>query len=183
MVVEKKNMVEQLVHMRRVARVTKGGKNFRISTLVVVGNEKGSVGFGLGKSVEFPEAIKKAARSATKRMVKVNLSQGRTIHHDVSAKYKTSLVYLRKASVGTGIVAGSSARYVFESLGVKDIVCKVMGSNPINNVKAIFLALNKLKTLSEIAKMRGISKDKLFYNNNNKKSFYEDSKNIEGVLG
>lgn len=165
MSVEKKNMLAQLVHMRRVTRVTKGGKNFKSSVLVVVGSEHGDVGYGLGKSVEVPEAIKKATRAAERNMLHVDLFEGRTIARDVSAKYCSSLVYLRKAKPGTGIVAGSAARYIFESLGIKDITCKILGRNRINTVKAVFKALSALTTLSEVAKIRGVKKETLFFSN------------------
>lgn len=156
-------MIAQLVHMRRVTRVTKGGKNFKSSVLVVVGNEKGEVGYGLGKSIEVPEAIKKATTAAERNMIKVSLFEGRTIARDISAKYCSSLVYLRKAKPGTGIVAGSAARHIFESLGIKDITCKILGSNRINIVKAVFKALNSLTTLNDVARIRGVSKESLYF--------------------
>lgn len=174
---DKNKMLAQLVHMRRVTRVTKGGKNSRSSVLVVVGNEKGDVGYGLGKSVEVPEAIKKATRAAERSMIRVNLFENRTIAHDISAKYCSSLVYLRKAKPGTGIVAGSAARYIFESLGIKDITCKILGRNRLNIVKAVFKALSSLKTPSEIAKIRGVSVHSLFAKNMNAKKINKETDN------
>ncbi|WP_342262148.1 30S ribosomal protein S5 [Alphaproteobacteria bacterium endosymbiont of Tiliacea citrago] len=162
------NIVAHFVSMRRVARVNSGGKTFRSSVLVVVGDEKGRVGYGLGKSSEVPESVKKATRSGTKRMIKVSLFEGRTLYYDVKAKFCQSLVYIRKARAGTGIVAGGAARYVFEALGVKDVVCKVLGNNPINNVRAIMKALSSIKTPKEIARRRSVPKENLFYNTKKK---------------
>lgn len=158
------NISAHFVSMRRVARVGSGGKTFRSSVLVVVGDEKGSVGYGLGKSVEVPESVKKATRAGVKRMIRVKLFENRTLYYDVKGKFCQSLVYIRRAKPGTGIVAGGAARYVFEALGVKDVVCKVLGSNAINNVRALIKALSSIKTPKEIAEMRSVSKNRLFYN-------------------
>lgn len=164
--VNNSNVSAHFVSMRRVARVGRSGKTFRSSVLVVVGDEKGRVGYGLGKSVEVPESIKKATRAGIKKMIHVKLFQNRTIHHDVKGKFCQSLVYIRKAKPGTGIVAGGAARYVFEALGIKDVVCKVLGDNPINNVRAILKALSSVKTPKEISMIRGVDKSRLFYSSN-----------------
>lgn len=172
-----KNISAHFVSMRRVARVGSGGKSFRSSVLVVVGDEKGRVGYGLGKSVEVPESVKKATRAGVKRMIKVRLFEGRTVCHDVKAKFCKSLVYIRRAKAGTGIVAGGAARHVFEALGVKDVVCKVLGNNPINNVRALMKALESMKTPKELAAMRSVSIDRLFYQVNSEKKGVESCKN------
>lgn len=156
-------MVAHSVLSRRVSRVNSGGKTMRLSVLVVSGDQQGCVGFGLGKALEYIDAFNKGKKKAEKSLARIRMYQNRTIPHDVNAKFKSSLVYMRKAKPGTGIVAGGVARYVFESLGIKDVVCKVYGKNAINNVHAIFKALKSLKTPSEIAKLRSVFVSDMFY--------------------
>jgi len=149
--------------LRRVTRVTKGGKAMRFSALVVVGDEKGRVGYGLGRSVEVSEAVKKATKVAEKRMIHVPFKQNRTIYHDIYEEYCGAKVYLRSAKSGRGVIAGGSMRYIFEALGVKDIVCKSVGSsNPHNIVKATFNALQKIQTPRKIARLRDVAVADLF---------------------
>lgn len=155
--------VAHVCSLRRVTRVTKGGKAMRFSALVVVGDEKGRVGYGLGRSVEVSEAVKKATKVAEKNMIHVPFKENRTIHHDISEEYCGAKVYLRSAKSGRGVIAGGSMRYIFEALGIKDIVCKSLGSsNPHNIVKATFKALENIQTPRKIAKLRGLTVAELF---------------------
>jgi small subunit ribosomal protein S5 len=159
----KKALVAHICAIRRVSSVNAGGKTAKMSALVVVGDELGRIGFATGKASEVPEAVKKATRIAEKRMVKVPSFQSRTIHHDISAKHCSSLVYLRRAREGTGIIAGGTMRYVLEAAGFKDIVCKCIGSSdPINVVRATFKALQSLQTPTKIAKLRQVDRKSLF---------------------
>jgi small subunit ribosomal protein S5 len=133
---------DKLVHINRVAKVVKGGRRFGFAALVVVGDQKGRVGFGHGKAREVPEAIRKATDAAKRNLVRVPLREGRTLHHDVLGRHGAGKVYLRAAPPGTGIIAGGAMRAVFEMLGVHDVVAKSMGStNPYNVVRATFDAL------------------------------------------
>jgi small subunit ribosomal protein S5 len=158
-----KKMIAHVCSLRRVSRVMKGGKVMRFSALVVAGDGKGRIGYGLGRSVEVAEAIKKAAKAAEKKMLFVPFKQGRTIHHDVCEKFGGSTVYIKSAKPGRGIIAGGSTRSVFEALGIKDVVCKALGSpNPHNVVKAVFKALESLQTPKKIARLRGMSVAGLF---------------------
>ena len=135
--------VDKLVHINRVAKVVKGGRKFGFAALVVVGDQKGRVGFGHGKAKEVPEAIKKATEAAKKSMIKVSLKDSRTLFHDVAGRWGAGKVILRSAPVGTGVIAGGPMRAVFESVGIHDIVAKSLGSsNPYNMVRATFAALN-----------------------------------------
>lgn len=134
--------VDKLVHINRVAKVVKGGRRFGFAALVVVGDQKGRVGFGHGKAREVPEAIRKATDAAKRTLIRVPLREGRTLHHDVRGKHGAGKVVLRAAPAGTGIIAGGPMRAVFETLGVQDIVAKSFGSsNPYNMVRATFDAL------------------------------------------
>lgn len=136
---------EVIVNIGRVTKVVKGGRRFRFSTLVVVGDKKGNVGFGVGKAKEIPEAVKKAVDDAFKNMVSVDL-KGTTIAHDVQAKFNSSVVLLRPASEGTGVIAGGAVRPVLELVGIKDILTKSLRSNnPANVVRATTKALSLLK--------------------------------------
>jgi small subunit ribosomal protein S5 len=133
---------DKLVHINRVAKVVKGGRRFGFAALVVVGDQKGRVGFGHGKAKEVPEAIRKATESAKRGLVRVPLREGRTLHHDCEGHHGAGRVILRAAPVGTGIIAGGPMRAVFETLGVQDVVAKSRGSsNPYNMVRATFDAL------------------------------------------
>ena len=135
---------DKLVGINRVAKVVKGGRRFGFAALVVVGDQKGRVGFGKGKAREVPEAIRKATDEAKKRMIRVPLRDGRTLHHDVRGRHGAGKVLLRAAPPGTGIIAGGPMRAVFETVGMQDVVAKSLGSsNPYNMVRATFDALKK----------------------------------------
>ena len=130
--------VDKLVHINRVAKVVKGGRRFGFAALVVVGDQKGRVGFGHGKAREVPEAIRKATDAAKRSLVRVPLREGRTLHHDVHGHHGAGRVFLRAAPPGTGIIAGGPMRAVFETLGLKDIVAKSVGtSNPHNMILSL----------------------------------------------
>ncbi len=134
--------VDKLVHINRVAKVVKGGRRFGFAALVVVGDQKGRVGFGHGKAREVPEAIRKATEAAKRGFIRVPLREGRTLHHDVFGRHGAGKVLLRAAPPGTGIIAGGPMRAVFETLGIQDVVAKSLGSsNPYNMVRATFEAL------------------------------------------
>ena len=160
---EKKNLLEEkVVSISRVTKVTRGGRHFRFSATVVVGNRKGIVGIGTGKANEVPEAIKKGIQAANKNVVKIALIDGRTIPHEAKAKVGRALVLIKPASKGTGIIAGGAARAVLELAGVHDIVSKSLGSNTkINVAKATLEALMSLKTPTKIATLRGKSVEEL----------------------
>src|SRR6056300_209392 len=128
---ENNDLIDRLVHINRVAKVVKGGRRFGFAALVVVGDQKGKVGFGHGKAKEVPEAIKKATDDAKREVIKVPLRDGRTLHHDVQGHHGAGKVILRTAPSGTGIIAGGPMRAIFEALGVQDVVAKSQGtSNP-----------------------------------------------------
>ena len=147
---------KNLVAVRRVTKVVKGGRTMRFSALVVVGDKKGNVGLGIGKAGEVPAAIDKATAFAKKHMVHVGIVDG-TIPHEIIGKYGTSKVHLFPAKPGTGVIAGGSARSVLELAGVKDVVTKIHGStNKINCVKATLRGLAEIRTKEQIAAMRGI---------------------------
>ena len=148
--------VDRLVHINRVAKVVKGGRRFGFAALVVVGDEKGRVGFGHGKAREVPEAIRKATEQARRSMVRVPLRDARTLHHDTEGRHGAGKVVLRAAPPGTGIIAGGPMRAVFEMLGVQDVVAKSLGSsNPYNMVRATFSALGRQENPRNIAARRG----------------------------
>lgn len=148
--------VDKLVHINRVAKVVKGGRRFGFAALVVVGDQKGRVGFGHGKAREVPEAIRKATETAKKTMIRVPLREGRTLHHDVDGRHGAGRVVLRTAPPGTGIIAGGPMRAVFETLGVHDVVAKSLGSsNPYNMVRATFDALKAECSPRMVASRRG----------------------------
>ena len=149
-------LIEKLVHINRVAKVVKGGKRFGFAALVVVGDGKGRVGFGHGKAREVPEAINKATAAAKKKMIRVPLKEGRTLHHDGMGHFGAGLVNVRSAPAGTGIIAGGPMRAVFESLGVHDVVTKSIGtSNPYNMIRATFDALGEQTSPKSVAQRRG----------------------------
>ncbi|HWL04582.1 MAG TPA: 30S ribosomal protein S5 [Xanthobacteraceae bacterium] len=149
--------VDKLVHINRVAKVVKGGKRFGFAALVVVGDQKGRVGFGHGKAREVPEAIRKATESAKRGLVRVPLREGRTLHHDIAGRHGAGKVYLRAAPAGTGIIAGGPMRAVFETLGMQDVVAKSLGSsNPYNMVRATFDALKNQDSPRSVAARRSI---------------------------
>ncbi len=149
--------VDKLVHINRVAKVVKGGRRFGFAALVVVGDQKGRVGFGHGKAREVPEAIRKATEAAKRSLMRVPLREGRTLHHDVAGRWGAGKVLLRAAPPGTGIIAGGPMRAVFETLGVQDVVAKSLGSsNPYNMVRATFEALKREDSPRAVAARRGI---------------------------
>lgn len=149
--------VDRLVHINRVAKVVKGGRRFGFAALVVVGDQKGRVGFGHGKAREVPEAIRKATEQAKRQMIRVPLREARTLHHDVNGRHGAGKVLLRAAPAGTGIIAGGPMRAVFETLGISDIVAKSQGSaNPYNMVRATFDALQNLESPRSVAARRGL---------------------------
>ncbi|WP_284053495.1 30S ribosomal protein S5 [Stakelama marina] len=149
-------LIEKLVHINRVSKTVKGGKRFGFAALVVVGDGKGRVGFGHGKAREVPEAISKATASAKKKMMRVPLREGRTLHHDGRGHFGAGRVYVRAAPSGTGIIAGGPMRAVFESLGVADVVTKSVGtSNPYNMIRATFEALGDQSSPKVVAQRRG----------------------------
>ena len=149
-------LIEKLVHINRVAKVVKGGKRFGFAALVVVGDGKGRVGFGKGKAREVPEAINKATAAAKKKMIRVPLKEGRTLHHDGEGHFGAGRVVVRSAPPGTGIIAGGPMRAVFESLGVADVVTKSVGtSNPYNMIRATFDALTNQSSPKSVAQRRG----------------------------
>jgi len=149
-------LIEKLVHINRVSKTVKGGKRFGFAALVVVGDGKGRVGFGHGKAREVPEAITKATASAKKKMIRVPLKEGRTLHHDGKGRFGAGKVNVRTAPAGTGIIAGGPMRAVFESLGVADVVTKSVGtSNPYNMIRATFDALTTQTSPKSVAQRRG----------------------------
>ncbi|WP_024520097.1 30S ribosomal protein S5 [Bradyrhizobium sp. Tv2a-2] len=149
--------VDKLVHINRVAKVVKGGKRFGFAALVVIGDQKGRVGFGHGKAREVPEAIRKATDAAKRNLTRVALREGRTLHHDIAGRHGAGRVYLRAAPAGTGIIAGGPMRAVFETLGIQDVVAKSIGSsNPYNMVRATFNALKHQDSPRSVAARRNI---------------------------
>jgi len=147
---------ERLVGINRITKVVKGGRRFGFAALVVVGNEKGSIGVGTGKSKQVPDAIKKANQDATRNLIKISLKEGRTLHHDVKGRNGSGKVILRSAPVGTGIIAGGPIRAVCDVLGIQDIVAKSVGSaNPHNVVKATIDALLSQASPKLLSAMRG----------------------------
>ena len=153
---EGSDLIEKLVGINRVAKVVKGGKRFAMAALVVIGDGKGKVGIGTGKAREVPEAIKKATDAAKRKMRRIPLREGRTLHHDVEGTYGAGKVVLRAAPAGTGIIAGGPMRAVFEALGIQDVVAKSVGtSNPHNMIKATFAALDRVASPRTVALRRG----------------------------
>ena len=147
--------VDKLVHVNRVAKTVKGGRRMAFAALVVVGDQKGRVGFGTGKAREVPEAIRKATDAAKHAMIRVPLREGRTLHHDVYGHYGAGKVILRAAPAGTGIIAGGPMRAVFETMGIQDIVAKSQGSqNPHNMIRATFAALQAVNSPRIVAAKR-----------------------------
>src|SRR5215213_2233125 len=150
--------IDKLVHINRVAKVVKGGRRFGFAALVVVGDQRGRVGYGHGKAREVPEAIRKATDAAKRNMVRIPLKDGRTLHHETNGRHGAGKVIVRPAVQGTGIIAGGPMRAVFESLGVGDVVAKSLGtSNPYNMVRATFDALKNQQSPRMVAQRRGRS--------------------------
>lgn len=167
------DLLEKMVSINRVSKTVKGGKNMSFAVLVVVGDKNGRVGFGKGNATEVSDAKSKAFEAAKRNMMKIALKEGRTVHHDIFARFCSAKVYLRTAPSGTGVIAGGPMRAVFECAGIHDIVAKSVGtSNPYNMIGATFAALKALssprlvaekrsKDISEIVKRRGSSVDKV----------------------
>ncbi len=153
---ETPEFADRLVAINRVSKTTKGGKNFGFAALVVVGDQKGRVGFGKGKAKEVPEAIRKATEQAKRQMIRVPLREGRTLHHDMEGRHGAGRVVMRTAPTGTGIIAGGPMRAVFEMLGVQDVVAKSIGSaNPYNMIRATIDGLKKESSPRLVAQRRG----------------------------
>ncbi len=147
---------DRLVAINRVSKTVKGGKRFGFAALVVVGDQKGRVGFGKGKAKEVPEAIRKATEAAKRGMIRVQLREGRTLHHDMEGRHGAGRVVMRTAAPGTGIIAGGPMRAVFEMLGLQDVVSKSIGtSNPYNMIRATMDGLLKEQSPRGVAQRRG----------------------------
>ncbi|MGE4571414.1 MAG: 30S ribosomal protein S5 [Candidatus Izemoplasmatales bacterium] len=154
---EPKLYEERVVNIGRVTKVVKGGRRFKFSALVVVGDQNGKVGFGIGKASEVPDAIKKAIETAKKNIIEVPMS-GTTIPHTITGKFGAGKVFLRPAVEGTGVIAGGGVRAVLELAGIKDVLSKSLGSDaPVNIVSATVEALKQLRTVEEVAEMRGLT--------------------------
>src|SRR5436305_14395604 len=154
---EPSEFIDKLVHINRVAKVVKGGRRFGFAALVIVGDQKGRVGFGHGKAREVPEAIRKATEAAKRNVIRVPLREGRTLHHDVNGRHGAGRVHLRAAPPGTGVIAGGPMRAVFESVGMQDVVAKSLGSsNPYNMVRATFDALKHQDSPRSVAARRSM---------------------------
>ena len=159
---DKNELSEHLVTINRVAKVVKGGRRFGFAAIMIVGDNKGRVGIGTGKAKEVPEAVRKATENAKNKMIRVSLKDNRTIHHDVIGRYGAGKVILRSAAPGTGIIAGGAMRALFESLGIKDVVAKSMGtSNPHNMLKATFNAFKMSESPKSVASKRSIKITKI----------------------
>ena len=153
---EAPEFADRLVAINRVSKTVKGGKRFGFAALVVVGDQKGRVGFGKGKAKEVPEAIRKATEQAKRQMIRVPLREGRTLHHDIEGRHGAGRVVMRTAPTGTGIIAGGPMRAVFEMLGVQDVVAKSLGSpNPYNMIRATIDGLKKEASPRSVAQRRG----------------------------
>ena len=152
------NLTDRVVHISRVAKVVKGGRRFSFSALVVVGDGNGTVGYGLGKANEVPEAIRKGVEQAKKNLIRVPIVAGNTIPFEILGSFGAGKVLMMPASAGTGVIAGGAARAVFESAGLHNILAKCLGSNnPHNVVKAAFAGLSRLKTAEELMARRGLT--------------------------
>ena len=153
---ETPEFADRLVAINRVSKTVKGGKRFGFAALVVVGDQKGRVGFGKGKAKEVPEAIRKATEQAKRQMVRVPLKEGRTLHHNMNGRHGAGKVVMRTAPAGTGIIAGGPMRAVFEMLGISDVVAKSIGSqNPYNMIRATMNGLTKSQSPRNVAQRRG----------------------------
>ena len=152
---ENRDLSEHLVSINRVAKVVKGGRRFGFAAIMIVGDNKGRVGYGTGKAKEVLEAVRKATEDAKSKMIRVYLKDNRTLHHDIVGRFGAGKVILRSAAPGTGIIAGGPMRALFESLGIKDVVAKSTGSsNPHNMIKAAFNAFKRSEPPKSIAAKR-----------------------------
>ncbi len=152
---ENNELFEKIIDTNRVAKVVKGGRNFSFNAIVVVGDKKGRVGIGTGKANEITDAIRKAREKAEKNMIRIPIVK-ETIPHEILGKFGASKILIKPASAGTGIIAGGTSRAIFEAAGISNILAKSLGSNtPCNLVKATMEALSQLRTISEVAKLRG----------------------------
>lgn len=148
-------LIEKIVHLNRVAKVVKGGRRFSFSALVVVGDGNGSVGFGLGKAQEVPEALRKASERARKSMVKIPLLEG-TLPYEVLGRFGAGRVLLKPASRGTGVIAGGTVRAVMEAVGITDVLSKAIGTNnPHNVLRAAMAGLTSLRSAEDVSEVRG----------------------------
>ena len=158
---EPKEFEERVVTIKRVTKVVKGGRRFRFAALVVIGDKKGRVGFGTGKANEVPDAIKKAIEDAKKNLITIPIV-GTTIPHTATGNFGAGSVLIRPATEGTGVIAGGPIRAVLELAGVNDILTKCLGSRtPINMVRATVAALKSLKTVEDVAKLRGLTREEV----------------------
>lgn len=166
---ENSEYVEHLVSINRVAKVVKGGRRFGFAAIVIAGDTKGRVGYGTGKAKEVPNAIKKATEQAKQKMIRVPIKEGRTLHHDIVGRFGAGKVVLRTAPQGTGVIAGGPMRFIFDSLGLKDVVAKSIGtSNPHNMIKATFDAFKGLSSPKQIASKRSKKVNEIFSVNKKK---------------
>ena len=174
---EGSDLIDKLVSINRVAKVVKGGRRFGFAALVVVGDGKGKVGYGSGKAKEVSDAMRKALDDAKKKMVRIPLREGRTLHHDLYGRFGAGKVIIRTAPVGTGIIAGGPMRAVFEALGVQDVVAKSVGtSNPHNMLKATFDALDSMRSPRAVAAKRGKKVGEIVERREEKKAGKSDTK-------
>ena len=175
-------LAEKLVYVGRCVKVVKGGRRFRFSVVVVVGDKRGRVGVGIGKAAEVTDARSKASNAAKKAMVKIPLRNGRTLHHDVISKFCSGKVIMKSASAGTGIIAGGAIRSLFEVLGIRDVVAKSIGStNPYSMLASAMAGLTSINYPKFIADKRGKKISELF--SNSEHIVTEDERKTENFTG
>lgn len=173
------NLVDKLIAINRVSKTTKGGRTMSFSALVVVGDKDGRVGFGKGHASEVQSAVQKATKAAKKKLIRVPLKEGRTLHHDMEVKYGAGKVIMRSAVPGTGIIAGGGLRAVFDCLGVQDIVVKSKGSNnPHNIVRAAFLAFSRMNSPKTVALRRSKPVQEIIANRDGRKAATEETEQV-----
>lgn len=171
------DLTEKVVAVKRVAKVVKGGRRFSFAALVVVGDGRGSIGYGTGKAREVASAIRKASGRAQRHMIKIPMKQGRTLFHDVEGSYGAGRVKLRSAPPGTGVIAGGSVRSVLEVVGFQDVVSKNVGSsNAANMVLSVFDSFQKIESPRQVAARRSCKVEDLFFNEKTKNSLEKDMK-------